>query len=686
MPLAFLCAVLASSCVSAPATGSKPADTTAAAREATVSSAKRGKGLRITVPAPVAKSIPEANSWVPQVIQDLMTTGFSDYTDMTVIDRSNEALIVEEQKRSERAIYSDEYYLEVGKITQAQYILAGSILNAGGTYRLALSVNDGSTNEVKASFNEAVSLDDIQNGNATNAALSKLIPALGFDLTAAEKARLSAKMTSSKSQDQKTVSTVNLAKGMAAEQKKNTVEALAYYASSMTKEAAIRYDSISSTVLTGNIREDVKNDIAARNEWLKMYEDLQMFINKNGVTLSYDVRPGEYKTDYKNNTVTIPFTVSYAANETAVDVYRQIASGLSATGKKDKWRVNRSDFMIENPTYIYTFELKNDKGKLLGTWEGTFTGGLLKDALYNVDRDIARNQQAEQKATASRSIRFTHMGGSSNRRDNTSKSYQIEFEKIPYTDITDSLSFGLTKIEVYQKNSYSRRGSNVPDIVNPPIEVTVLGVAEAKAGLQNGRIIESAAEPAALGTYKKGDRGPAGGIVFEVNKDGFQINGKTYHYAEVSPVILDLSSKDSATLASMVSASGHTLKKIGSTRISNKWGGGFYATNELMKQAAEKGYKNIVSKISSYSYGGFNDWYIPGDDEIDSIGYWLDWSTSSSVISGRNELHYLFTWEGAISLAESAYQGSQYTSWNIVDWKGYWDIDKANCILFVRAF
>ena len=97
--------------------------------------------------------------------------------------------------------------------------------------------------------------------------------------------------------------------------------------------------------------------------------------------------------------------------------------------------------------------------------------------------------------------------------------------------------------------------------------------------------------------------------------------------------------------------------------------------------------KDVVSLISGYSYGGFSDWYIPNDDEIDAIGYWLDWSSSSSrSVEGRNSLYYLFTFEGAISLASSAYQSSSYTTWNVADFKGYYDISKADCILFIRAF
>ena len=418
-----------------------------------------------------------------------------------------------------------------------------------------------------------------------------------------------------------------------------------------------------------------------------MYADLQTYINNNALTISYDVRPGETETNYRNNTVTVPFTYSYGVNSVVLDVYRQIEMGLQATGKKDKWKVSYDDFSIDSPTVVVYFELKNDSGKLLGTQAVALRDGTFSDAIRNAQRDIERNREQQAKTSASNKVRFVHSNPSSRSRDDSSaKMYIVEFSNIPYTEITDSLSFGIAKIEVYQKNSYSsyRRGN--PDITNPPFDVTILGKEQAQVTMGgSARVIESA-EPVAWGSYKKGGRGPAGGIVFEENKKGVVIDGKTYHYFEFSPLIADFSSETGKRLASMLQTSGHTVKKIGSFKVNNKWGGGFGATNEILRQASEKGYSDIVNLISGYSYGGFSDWYIPGDDEIDSIGYWFDWGSAESAVDGREELAYLFTWEGAISLRYQAYQGSQYTSFNLADFKGYWDIPRADCILFVRAF
>ncbi len=399
----------------------------------------KGRGLRITVPAPRTKGLTEADDWAAQVVQDLMTQGLSEYTEMTVIDRANESLVIEEQKRSERGEYSDSDYLEMGKITQAQYLLVGSILNAGGVYRLSLSVNDGTTNEIKASFNESVTLDDIQSGKATNAALLKLITAMNFDLTESEKERLSKTPVAASN-------TVNLAKGMAAEARSNTIEALSYYANSNADEAAIRYDKITTAVKTGNIALDVKNDIDERAAWVKLYAQMSDYVRQNLLKVVYDTKAGEYTTDYKTETVSIPFNFSYRVNPLARELYKKVDAGLDATGKRKQWDTGKDfeDIVYKFPKYEITFVLKNSDGKTLATKKIVIDGIL--DDIWRFDQ---------------------------------TKYGRLEFSGIAYKDVTDSLSLGVSEVRAMYDEQEWRGGTLYEEhreLKNLPLEVIALGV------------------------------------------------------------------------------------------------------------------------------------------------------------------------------------------------------------------
>ena len=416
------------------------------------------------------RGMSESDDWAAQVVQDLMTQGLSEYSEMTVIDRANEALIIEEQKKSEKNAYSDKDYLELGRITQAQYLLVGSITNAGGIYRLSLSVNDGTTNEIKASFNQSVSLEDIQNGNATNAALLKLLTSLGFTLSESEKAELSKKAVDSN----QNASTVNLAKGMAAEARANTVEAMVYYAQSGEKEASIRYDKISTAISTGNIRDDVKNDIEARNSWLKVYADLQKLANTQAVSLNYDTNHGETETDYKTETVSIPFKYSYTISSDFLKIFKKIEKGLNKTGKREKWTIRdevtgaTSDFKIEIPIYQITFALKNSDGVALGKVTETLSNFELSQMLK--DKSYVRSIEKE-----------------------------IVFEGVPYQKITDSLSLSVDEVIVYKRlhdwssNLYDSKSDTLL-AKNPPIRVNYDEKAAKMASLKGALDVDKAAE------------------------------------------------------------------------------------------------------------------------------------------------------------------------------------------------
>ena len=112
----------------------------------------RGQGLRITVITPTFNDENEETSWLPEFVQSMMTSGLHDYSSMTVTDRMNENLAISERKRAENLTYNEDGAMEMGKITQAQYILATTIINAGGVYTISMRINDGTTNEIKATL------------------------------------------------------------------------------------------------------------------------------------------------------------------------------------------------------------------------------------------------------------------------------------------------------------------------------------------------------------------------------------------------------------------------------------------------------------------------------------------------------------------------------------------------------
>lgn len=128
-----------------------------------------------------------------------------------------------EQERSESGFYSEENAVEIGKMTNANLVAAGSVQKIADSYELNFRVNDTETNEVKAAFNSRYSLSQMQDGTAVNETTRAILEGLGVELTDSERAALE------KTNKLQNSSAMNLAKGSVAEKNGNLIDALLLY-------------------------------------------------------------------------------------------------------------------------------------------------------------------------------------------------------------------------------------------------------------------------------------------------------------------------------------------------------------------------------------------------------------------------------------------------------------------------
>ena len=146
----------------------------------------KGAGIAIAVTSPQIRNASQNIAWIPQFFQDSITGNLAKYSKMTVLDRANESLIKAEQELSESGFYTEENAAQIGQMTNAQLVVAGSIQQIGGAYELNFRVNDVSTNEVKASSNGRYSLSEIENGKAIGEVTQNLLEGLGIELSEKE--------------------------------------------------------------------------------------------------------------------------------------------------------------------------------------------------------------------------------------------------------------------------------------------------------------------------------------------------------------------------------------------------------------------------------------------------------------------------------------------------------------------
>jgi TolB-like protein len=383
------------------------------------------KGITIVVPAPGIQNHSSSDAWIPQLFQDTITGDFVRYSAMTVIDRANEQLVLAEQSISASGNYSEDDYIRVGNLTNAQYIVAGKITKIANAYSVSFRINHTETNEIQTAFNKTYPLKDIETGLAPKEAVCELLAGMGIQLTeAGEKSLLAIQETQVRA-------SAELAKGMAAEKNGDLVEALAHFtgaveADSNMREASEHIQNFSGVVPTGSIRERAEQALAQKQKWEKIFADLGSYIDKNFVIAVYDFSAVEDTFNAYSNTVNIKITpgIKFIPNRTVLLVWKTI---------RDEWEQTRR--LDENKSWA---------GAVRQTFHNIGSGAFpyfVKVGLYDDYGDLLKEVTVKQELsfhTESNPYRSPEILAQHKYFDNQ-KFREIEFNGIPLKDITDNV-------------------------------------------------------------------------------------------------------------------------------------------------------------------------------------------------------------------------------------------------------
>ena len=276
-----------------------------------------GKGIRIAVLEPTGKGLSAAELHIPSMIQSSITGDFNRYSAMTIIDRQNLEKILGEQKQSLSGNYSDTDFISIGKLTNARYILAGSITKTASTFMLEFAVTNAESGERKASYPpKAVSPFALENMSAVKEATAELLRQLGVQLTNAGLQELNS--TANVAQVKAETA---LAKGIEAQKQGTTVEALSYFIqasnyNSGLAEAVSRMNILTADISSGNIGQDTRNDIAWRRQWVARLQETETFFANSikepqpfYIVYSTDIRQG--KVDYQKETTDLTTWIGF---------------------------------------------------------------------------------------------------------------------------------------------------------------------------------------------------------------------------------------------------------------------------------------------------------------------------------------------------------------------------------------
>ena len=337
------------------------------------------KDKTIAILAPQFEKVPKTDIWMSQFLQDSLTGQFARLSDMKVLDRKNESVIIAEQKLSESGHYSFDNAAAFGQLTNAEYVLTGTIQKLPTLYSLTFRVNDISTNEIKASFNGQYAPVDIENGKAVSEIIKDLFNGLEIPLSETELKSI----TKNKSE---TSNIKNLAQGMAAEKNGDFITALSFLTDSSesgNREAASVISGMLSVSTPANIRERANYYKEQTAKWNKIWKDLEKYMKDNYAILVYDFHNMTDKISKSGDTVDLTWIpgLKLVPNRKALVVYNTVWNEwekVKENPEDQDWSYNVKPF-YSGLLYNVRLGLYNKYGELLkDTYRGPFIAEKLR--------------------------------------------------------------------------------------------------------------------------------------------------------------------------------------------------------------------------------------------------------------------------------------------------------------------
>jgi TolB-like protein len=336
------------------------------------------KNMSLAVLIPDAKGLDASENYLPTLVQGVLVGDLSKYSAISVLDRQNLEKVL---KETESGMYKDEAeFLQLGEIVNVGYAMTGAITKTQSGFVLSVTVTDTKTGMTQAAYNGSCTVTELVNFTGVKKASQDLLTQLGVELTGQAKNELSAASATEYVNAQ-----TALSKGIIAQRGGNTVESLAlfYQANNYDPsfgEAAVRANTLSTTIRTGSIGENIRNDIAWRNEWINLLEECYAYFRAHPplplVSLVYDSNLKQGEINYRNETVRFSLNATlYPVQSPAYQILKDLRQGLEATGRNKDWglRINLENLAAEDGSMVFrrlyrlSVELVNDQGKIIAS-------------------------------------------------------------------------------------------------------------------------------------------------------------------------------------------------------------------------------------------------------------------------------------------------------------------------------
>jgi TolB-like protein len=358
---------------------------------------RQGDQISLAVLAPEGAGLTADLDYLPVTVQGGFVSTLRKYSRIQVLDRQNLDKVIRD---NESGVYQDnENLLQLGQVANVNHALTGRITKTSTGYTLQIQVvptmREGNA-ATSASYSGTCTVEELDNFSAINRASLELLTQLGISLSDRDKEELSGAAAANEVQAQ-----TALARGITVQKSGGTVvETLSYYIQSTSydptlTEAASRLNILTADITSGNMGENIRNDIQWRRQWTdRLTEAEQFYANYVGQPtpyyLVYDANLEQGDVNYANETVTIggitvdlvPVAEWFNAAGNVTRVVNVVREGLMATGRAGEWgldwpqnSVGQSPFGNRGEDFDVVIELVNAEGVTIGSERIGLSGG-----------------------------------------------------------------------------------------------------------------------------------------------------------------------------------------------------------------------------------------------------------------------------------------------------------------------
>jgi hypothetical protein len=358
-----------------------------------------GKGIRLAVLAPEVATaegqrLSRDEEYLPGFVQGRLNDYLGSFSAMTILDRQNMEAVLAEQTLSLSDSFSDEDYIRIGNLTNAQYILPCLLIKLpGGLYSLQLAITDTATGERRASFTKNCAATDILQGAAVNEAAAELLAQMGVVLTGAGRRELATRRAVSAEAE------AALARGIVAQRSGSAFEAMTWYYEAAAydpslSEASGRINTLTATVTGTNAGQRVLSDYQQRMAWLDLLKECAAWFKDHPpFELVYDPEVILGDTDYATERVDLSFRVALEPSEPGFSALNGLIQRLEATGQRTVWGFatwplgavqGEAAATVFGGSRELSFAVEaavlNEDGKTIGTGRIALSSGALQNA------------------------------------------------------------------------------------------------------------------------------------------------------------------------------------------------------------------------------------------------------------------------------------------------------------------